>query len=72
MRLARSDSSSVPKRTTPDATESVVWFEDLLAAGHLAMPPGIYLPDATEGIIRVEDLPKPLILERSRNYLRQC
>ena len=36
------------------------------------MPPGIYLPDATEGIIRVEDLPKPLIIERSRNYLRQC
>ena len=34
--------------------------------------PGIYLPDATEGIIRVEDLPKPLIIEGSRNYPRQC
>src|ERR1035441_9437258 len=37
-----------------------------------SMPPGIYLPDATEGIIRVENLPKPLIIERSRNYPRQC
>lgn len=35
------------------------------------MPPGIYLPDATEGIICIEDLPKPLIIERSRNYPRQ-
>ena len=35
------------------------------------MPPGIYLPDATVGIIRIEDLPKPQIIERSRNYLRQ-
>jgi len=30
--------------------------------------PGVYLPDATEGITRVEDLPKPQIIERSRNY----
>ena len=36
------------------------------------MPPGIYLPDVTEGVIRVEDLPKPLIIERSRNFPRQC
>lgn len=36
------------------------------------MPPGIYLPDATEGVIRVEDLPQPLIIERSRNFPRQC
>ena len=35
------------------------------------MPPGIYLPDATVGIIRVEDLPKPQIIERSRNYLHK-
>jgi hypothetical protein len=35
------------------------------------MPPGVYLPDATEGVVRVEDLPKPLIIERSRNYSRQ-
>ena len=34
--------------------------------------PGLYLPDATEGILRVEDLPKPQIIERSRNYPRQC
>ena len=31
------------------------------------MPPGIYLPDATEGIIRPKDLPKPPVIERSRN-----
>ena len=36
------------------------------------MPPGIYLPDATEGIVRVEDLPEPVVIERSRNYSRQC
>lgn len=34
--------------------------------------PGVYLPDATEGIVRVEDLPQTLIIERSRNYPRQC
>lgn len=34
--------------------------------------PGVYLPDATEGIVHVEDLPKPQLLERSRNYPRQC
>lgn len=34
------------------------------------MPPGIYLPDVTEGVVRVEDLPKPLIIERSRNFPR--
>lgn len=33
--------------------------------------PGEYLPDVTEGITRVEDLPKPRIIERSRNYPRQ-
>lgn len=32
--------------------------------------PGVYLPDATEGVVRVEDLPKPIIIERSRNYPR--
>jgi hypothetical protein len=36
------------------------------------MPAGVYLSDATEGIIRVEDLPKPRIIERSRNYPCQC
>jgi transposase len=36
------------------------------------MPPGIYLPDATEGIIDVKDLPKPQIVQRSRNYPSQC
>jgi hypothetical protein len=36
------------------------------------MSPGIYLPDATEGVIDAKDLPKPLIIERSRNYPRQC
>jgi hypothetical protein len=35
------------------------------------MSPGIYLPDATEGIINVEDLPKPQIVQRSRNYPSQ-
>src|SRR5712671_6775061 len=34
--------------------------------------PGVYMPDATEGITRVEDLPKPHVIERSRNYPRQC
>jgi hypothetical protein len=33
--------------------------------------PGEYLPDATEGITRVEDLPKPKIIQRSRDYPRQ-
>lgn len=33
--------------------------------------PGEYLPDETEGITRVEDLPKPKIIERSRNFQRQ-
>ena len=33
--------------------------------------PGIYLPDATEGVIRVEDLPKPIVIERSRNFIRR-
>jgi hypothetical protein len=36
------------------------------------MPPGVYLPDATEGVICVDDLPKPLIVQRSRNYPSQC
>ena len=35
------------------------------------MPPGIYHPDSTEGVVRVEDLPQPLIIERSRNYIRR-
>lgn len=35
--------------------------------------PGKYVPDVTEGIKRVEDLPKPAIVERSRDYpRRQC
>ena len=33
--------------------------------------PGTYSPDLTEGISRVEDLPKPQIIERSRNYKRR-
>src|SRR3989304_880858 len=33
--------------------------------------PGEYLPDATEGITRVEDLPKPKIVQRSRDHRRQ-
>ena len=33
--------------------------------------PGEYLPDVTEGITRVEDLPKPRIVQRSRNYQRR-
>ena len=33
--------------------------------------PGQYVADATEGITRVEDLPKPQIIERSRNYKRR-
>ena len=33
--------------------------------------PGEYLPDATEGITRVEDLPKPKIIQRSRDFRRQ-
>jgi hypothetical protein len=36
------------------------------------MSPGTYLPDATVGVIDAKDLPKPLIIERSRNYLRRC
>ena len=34
--------------------------------------PGEYLPDATEGITRVEDLPKPKIVQRSRDFRRQA
>lgn len=33
--------------------------------------PGEYLSDATEGITRIEDLPKPKIIERSRNHKKQ-
>jgi hypothetical protein len=33
--------------------------------------PGAYIPDVTEGITRVEDLPKPKVLERSRNFRRR-
>jgi hypothetical protein len=35
------------------------------------MGPGRYIPDRTEGITRVEDLPKPLVVPRSRNYRRR-
>ena len=34
--------------------------------------PGEYLPDATEGITRVEDLPKPKIIQRSRDFRQPC
>jgi hypothetical protein len=30
--------------------------------------PGAYIPDETQGITRPEDLPKPKVIERSRNY----
>jgi len=33
--------------------------------------PGRYVPDATEGVTRVEDLPKPRIVEQSRDYKRR-
>jgi hypothetical protein len=33
--------------------------------------PGQYLPDSTEGITRTEDLPKPKVIQRSRNFLRR-
>ena len=33
--------------------------------------PGQYIADVTEGITRVEDLPKPKIVQRSRNYRRR-
>lgn len=33
--------------------------------------PGEYVPDVTEGITRVEDLPKPKIIQRSRNFKRR-
>lgn len=33
--------------------------------------PGEYVPDRTEGITRVEDLPKPQVVQRSRNYSRR-
>jgi hypothetical protein len=36
------------------------------------MKPGRYVPDPTEGITRVEDLPKPLLVFRSRNYRRRA
>ena len=36
------------------------------------MGPGRYLPDRTEGITRVEELPKPLVVSRSRNYRRRA
>ena len=36
------------------------------------MPPGEYLPDGTEGITRVEDLPRPLVIHRSRSFRRRC
>jgi transposase len=34
-------------------------------------PPGEYRPDRTEGITRIEDLPKPKLIERSRDYKRR-
>lgn len=33
--------------------------------------PGEYLPDPTEGVTRPEDLPKPRIVERSRDYTKR-
>lgn len=36
------------------------------------MPPGIYLPDATEGIIDPKNLPRPHVIERSRNFRRHA
>ncbi len=33
--------------------------------------PGEYLPDPTEGITRPEDLPKPKIVEKSRDYKKR-
>lgn len=33
--------------------------------------PGQYVADATEGITRVEDLPRPVVVRRSRNYKRR-
>src|SRR5437764_1430981 len=35
------------------------------------MAPGSSVPDRTEGIPRVEDLPRPLVVSRSRNYRRR-
>ena len=35
--------------------------------------PGQYLPDATEGMVGPQDLPRPIVLQRSRNYRhRRC
>jgi hypothetical protein len=34
----------------------------------LKLGPGEYRPDPTEGIERVEDLPKPRLVQQSRNY----
>lgn len=36
----------------------------------MAMP-GEYAADETQGITRVEDLPKPMLVKRSRNYKRR-
>jgi hypothetical protein len=33
--------------------------------------PGEYLPDPTEGVTRVEDLPRPKIVEKSRDYRKR-
>jgi hypothetical protein len=33
--------------------------------------PGGYEPDITQGIIRTEDLPKPIVVRKSRNYKRR-
>ena len=33
--------------------------------------PGEYLPDPTEGVTRLEDLPKPKIVEKSRDYRKR-
>ena len=32
------------------------------------LAPGLYVPERTAGITRVEDLPRPLVVSRSRNY----
>jgi hypothetical protein len=36
------------------------------------MSPGAYLPDPAEGIVRVKDLPKPKVIEESRNVPRHA
>jgi transposase len=42
-------------------------LEDIAMLG-----PGRYEPDITQGITRTEDLPKPVVVRKSRNYKRRC